>query len=103
MKKMYALLAILLMVVFCLSGCNKVDFDDDEIVGLTSSQIIEKYGDFDRKQGSIESDGLYHDCACGYLVSKEKKDFLGTTPPKYYMIYFDNDGIAYLCRYEEVV
>lgn len=103
MRKLYVLLALLLAVTIYLSCCNQVKFKEDEIIGLTSSQIIDKYGAFDRKQGSPEPDGLYHNCACGYLIEEEKKGFLGTTPPKFFMIYFDNDGIAYWCRYEEVV
>ena len=101
MKKVYILFAALLVIALCLSSCAK--YSEDDIIGLTSSEIIEKYGDFDRKRGTPDEDGLYRDCACGYLISEEKVGFLGTTPPEYFMIYFDENGVAHWCNYEKVV
>lgn len=103
MRRLYVLLSILLVAAVCFSSCNKERYKEEDIVGLTASEIVEEYGDFDRKQGYPDADGLYRNCACGYLISEEKKGVLGTTPPEYFMIYFDDDGIAYWCRYEEVV
>lgn len=104
MKKKFALLlAVIVLITFCFSGCGKVKYDEDKIIGLTSIEIVEKYGDFDRKQGSPGEDGLYRDCSCGYLISEKRVGFLGTTPPEYFMIDFDEDGAAYQCRYEQVV
>ena len=105
MKKLYLVITLLLAAAVLLSGCTKEKFkeDDERIIGLTSLQIIEKYGDFDRKQKQPDKNGLYVNCACGYLISEEKVGFLGTTPPKYFMIYFDYKGVADLCRYEEIV
>jgi len=96
-------LAVLLAVMFCVSGCSKVQYTEDDIVGFTSSEIVEKYGDFDRKQGTPDAKGLYRDCACGYLITEAKTNFFGTTPPEYFMIYFDENGIASWCRYEQIV
>ncbi len=100
MKKLFALVAAVVLITACFSACNK--YDEDKILGLTSAEVIEKYGDFDRKQG-IEEDGLYRNCACGYLVSKSKNFFDGVVVPKYFMISFDEFGIAVCCVYEEVV
>ena len=93
------LLGVLLITVF--SGCSK--YTEDDFLGLTSLEIIEKYGDFDRKRGTPDEDGLYRDCACGYLISEKETNFFGTTPPEYFMIYFDENGIADWCNYEKVV
>ncbi len=93
------LLGVLLITAF--SGCSK--YTEDDIIGLTSLEIIEKYGDFDRKRGTPDEDGLYRDCACGYLISEKETDFFGTTPPEYFMIYFDENGVADWCNYEKVV
>lgn len=103
MKKVYAVSALLFVFLFCFSGCGKDRFKEDDILGSSSLEIMDRYGDFDRAQSSPDGDGLYRDCACGYLVTEAKKGFLGTTPPEYFMIYFDEDGIAVLCRYEQVV
>lgn len=101
MRKIYKLFVALLVIMLCLSSCSK--YTEDDIIGLTSSEIIEKYGDFDRKRGTPDEDGLYRDCACGYLISEKKTDFFGTTPPEYFMIYFDENGVAHWCNYEKVV
>lgn len=100
-KRIIAVTLTVLLLLTVLSGCAK--YSEDDIMGQTSAEIIEKYGDFDRKQGSPDYDGLYRDCACGYLVSEKKVGFLGTTPPEYFMIYFNDDGIADWCDYEQVV
>lgn len=86
-----------------LAGCSKMRYKEDDIIGLTSVEIVEKYGDFDRPQGKPNEDGLYRNCACGYLISEAKKGYLGTTPPEYFMITFDENGIACYCKYEKVV
>lgn len=93
------LTGVLLITAF--SACSK--YTEDDFLGLTSSEIIEKYGDFDRKRGTPDEDGLYRDCACGYLISEKETDFFGTAPPEYFMIYFDKNGVADWCNYEKVV
>ena len=104
MKRKCILFVVIVAILLCFSSCGtKYKYDADEVVGLTSIQIVEKYGDFDRKQGSTGEDGLYRDCACGYLIFEKRVGFFGTTPPEYFMIYFNEDGIADWCRYEQVV
>ena len=56
-RKNYLLFTVIVMIVICFSGCGKSQYTEDEIIGLTSFEIIEKYGDFDRKQGSPGEDG----------------------------------------------
>ncbi|MBR6776885.1 MAG: hypothetical protein IKM27_03975 [Clostridia bacterium] len=97
------LLLLIFAVIFSLFGCSGRRFKEDDIIGLTSAEIIEKYGEFDRPQGKPGEDGLYRNCACGYLISEAKTGYLGTTPPEYFMITFDENGIACYCRYEKVV
>ena len=95
------LLLLGVLLITALSGCSK--YTEDDFLGLTSLEIIEKYGDFDRKRGAPDEDGLYRDCACGYLISEKETNFFGTTPPEYFMIYFDENGVADWCNYEKVV
>lgn len=63
MKKKNVLFAVIVLITICFSGCGKEQYAEDEIVGLTSIEIVEKYGDFDRTQGSPDKNGLYRDCA----------------------------------------
>lgn len=102
MKRILAIILLTLLILCVLSGCEK-KYSEGEIIGLTSSEVVEKYGDFDRKQGTPDEEGLYRDCACGYLISEKRVGFFGTTPPEYFMIYFDGDGVAHWCRCEEIV
>ena len=93
----------LALTLVLLAGCSKTRFKENDIIGLTSAEIVEKYGEFDRPQGKLGEDGLYRNCACGYLISEAKTGYLGTTPPEYFMITFDENGIACYCKYEKVV
>ena len=104
MRKLHVAFIIFLVVSFFLSGCVRYRYSEQEIIGLTSREIIEKYGDFDRTIHALpNADGLYCNCACGYLIAEARKGFLGTTPPEYFMISFDENGIAIWCGYEQVV
>ena len=103
MKNKYVLLAVIVLITICFFGCGKSKYDEDEIIGLTSVEIVEKYGDFDRPQGFPDEDGLYRDCYCGYLISEKSVGFYGSTELEYFMIYFDEDGLAQRCKYEQVV
>ncbi len=92
-----------LFLVLLFSGCDSSRLDENDVIGLTSAEIVAKYGDFDRKQGSPAADGLYRSCACGYLTKEATRGFFGTTPEEYFMIYFDDNGIAHWSRIEAIV
>lgn len=102
MKRIYIILILTLVTLLCFSSCGE-KYSENDFIGLSSLDIVNKFGDFDRKQSIPNDDGLYRNCACGYLVAEAKKGFFGTTPPKYFMIYFDENGIARYCVYEQVV
>ena len=68
----------------------------DYIRYFTSAVGVE----FDNVSMPKSADGLYRNCSCGYIVSQANKGFLGTTPVQVFMIYFDDDGLAYKCAYE---
>ena len=103
MSKKFVLFVLIAVMALGFSGCTKMKYREDQIIGLTSLEIVEKYGDFDRPQGSPGIDGLYRDCSCGYLVAEKRVGFLGSTPPEYFMIDFDENGVAVRCYYEQVV
>ena len=90
--------AMVLLNLFSLCSCGgKYKYDKEWILGKTSSEIEERYGEFDRKprQGSIyEKDGNYYNAQAGYLLKEERVGYLGTDPAEYYMIWFDEYGQA---------
>ena len=95
MKKTVCTVLLLLctLCLFCLTSCSR--YDEDWIIGKTSSEIVEKYGEFDLCFGKTElrADGNYYNGACGYMT---KKIDPGIYPSdEYYMIYFDEEGKAY--------
>ena len=102
MKRKCILFVVIVAILLCFSSCG-TKYDEKEIIGLTSIEVVEKYGNFDRKHGYPNEDGLYCNCACGYLIKPKKVGYLGTTPPEYFMIYFDENGVATLARYEQTV
>ncbi len=102
-KKLICLYCILWIWLLVFSGCQARQYNENDFIGSTSGDIIAEYGDFDRiPQNAQDSDGLYRDCCCGYLVEKADYSFLGNRFDKYFMIYFDEAGLAYRCAYEEV-
>ena len=96
-----ASITLIFMLLFSFLGCTKSQYSESDFIGLTSKEIVEKYGDFDHRRSNPSDDGLYRNCGCGYMVKEAKVGFLGTTPPEYFMVYFDGEGIAYRCAYEE--
>ncbi len=109
MKKHTIILSILIFIS-CFSGCTDVDIDElyikeysaEDVVGFSFSEIEEKYGTFDYSTKNIsEKDGLKNGYLCGYLVVEEFVGFLGTYPPKYFTMEFDDkNNICYKCYYE---
>ena len=80
-------------------------YNDRFIIGSTITEIVERYGDFDRidfnKLEAYEKYETTHtytveDVACIYYIVKDKYiGMLDANPPVYYGVYFENgDGIA---------
>ena len=97
MKRLILMICVLSLMT-ALLGCKA--YDSSDFIGLTSDEIIEKFGEFDNVGMPPSEDGLYRSCACGYVVTESRKGFLGTTPPELFVIHFDDSGIAYKCAYE---
>ncbi len=100
MKYKKIILFILLLIAFTLLfdqyEKHKVEikvflrFDEKDIIGHTKSEIIEKYGEFDRiiekEYNKAKYAGLYH--------VAEKVDFWGPNVSMYYWILFSKEDIA---------
>ena len=68
-------------------------YNDRWIIGKNETQIIDRYGAFDKLVDISYNDKFER----GYCVKNETRDmwFGDIIPPEYYMIYFDENGVAY--------
>lgn len=90
------LLGLLVIVGVILSSLQLkyLDFKNN-VIGKTSAEIQERYGEFDNFQMHPGADGLFRNTSCSYVVIRECVGFLGTTPPYVISIGFDSNGVAY--------
>ena len=96
MKKEKRFISIFILCVLLstvLSGCG---YDEEWIIGKTSVEIQEQYGTFYRVE--LLPDSRYEGY---YLIKEERVGYLGTYPEEYFVIRFDENGIAVDC-YEEL-
>ncbi len=95
-KNIIRIICFMLCGVMLLSfyACTAEPYDEEWIIGKTSEEIKEKYGEFDHTHNDPSEDGLYRDTSCGYLTKDKKVGSLGTSPEEYYMIRFDSEGRA---------
>lgn len=105
MKKVrYAGVFLLLLLLFCLSGCG---YDEEWILGKTSAEIQEKYGTFYKvtllpygDPIEVNENVIYQNAIAYYLIEEERVGWLGTYPEEYFVIRFDENGKAVDCREE---
>ena len=108
MMKRVLCIGLIMVLLATLAGCNLVYrdnkfviFSEKKIVGRTSQEIREKYGFFDYSSKLPEAPGLWRNCCCGYLINEGVRDAFGEPePPMLFMIYFDENGVAYKCTNE---
>ena len=108
MKKRKILLALLclgFLLPLCLSGCG---YDEEWIIGKTSAEIQERYGTFYQVRVlpygdpiEVKEDTVYKNAKGYYHIEEERVGWLGTYPEEYFVIRFDENGIAIDC-YEEL-
>ena len=71
-------------------------YNPDNFIGLTSEQIINRYGEFDR-YSFWDSTENYR--AGVYTVKPKRVGYFGTYNEEYFVIRFDKNGIVYECEY----
>lgn len=90
-----------MILLIGLFGCARSKYSEEDFIGLTSKEIIDKYGDFDHTHNPPGNGGLYRSTRCGYMIKEARAGFLGRIPEEYFMIHFDEEGIAYKCSYQK--
>lgn len=96
----HILYIIIFSLLIFLTGCstNPNNYNEDDILGKTSSEIIEMYGEFDCITMPVCDDGLYRSSRCGYTIKEPKQGFLGTSDEILFFISFDENGYAVKCE-----
>ena len=97
MKRILLTILAILLCLVAFSGCTNSRYDSEWIIGKTSSEVIEKYGEFDCTHMPAGEDGLYRS-KCGYTIKEPQKGFWGTSPEILFYISFDENGIAVACE-----
>lgn len=99
MRRIFLTILAIMLCLSAFAGCsNKSKYDTDWIIGKTSQEIIEIYGDFDRTLVPANEDGLYSKCKCGYTIKEAQQGFLGMSEEKLLFITFDENSIAIECE-----
>ena len=96
MKKYIALVLICFFFGFVLAGCSQ-KYTASDMIGKTSSEIEEIYGEFDCVGVPRSDDGLYKNTFCGYTIREKRPSFWDSIPEKLFFILFDGNGIAHEC------
>ena len=83
-------------LVFGLKHVAKHDYSQKWIIGKTSAEIVEKYGEFDSifSSDKEKTEGLYRNVTCAYQLTKAVTGYWGTGWDSYYLISFDENGVA---------
>ena len=87
---------IVLLTTFLFFGCSK--YNERDLLGKTSAEIVEQYGEFDCIGTPADADGLYRSTTCGYAIREARAGFLGTNPEMLFFISFDANGVAVSCE-----
>ena len=88
---------ILLCLLFAICGCSESRYQETDFLGKSSAEIVDAFGDFDCVGRNADSDGLYRNTSCGYIIEESQKGFFGTDSERLFFISFDENGIAYRC------
>ena len=97
MKRIVWVLLSITLCLVALAGCSDSRYDVDWIIGKTSAEVINKYGEFDCTHMPAGEDGLYRS-KCGYTIKEPRRGFLGTSAEVLFFISFDENGVAVECE-----
>ena len=92
-----AILLLVIVVICCSPRLKPLKYDEDWIIGKTSIEIVNKYGEFDCELMPVSEDGFFKKCRCGYTIKEPQTGYLGTSPEILYFITFDKNGVAIEC------
>ena len=97
------LMIVAILMVLSITGCKSYHnpYNEDDFIGLTAAEIIEKYGEVDHMHRSPDEDGVIRNNAIGYQIGSGKHEIGGKKTPIYFLAYIDENGICYRCEIVE--
>lgn len=100
MRSRYWVVFLLLALImsYSLSACAQHSYDESWIIGKTSSEIEQRYGEFDRFEWGYRDDGLLHSTDAGYIIKESQVSWHGKTTEELFVVHFNEEGIADSCR-----
>ena len=107
MKKEIKIFLVVLLLLLAIVGITLACWQfrylefKNNVLGKTSAEVEELYGEFDNIGMPRGDDGLFRSTRCSYVVIEKRVGFLGTTPPWVISIGFDSNGIAYRVCFEQ--
>ena len=73
-------------------------YNPNQFIELTYDQIVARYGEFDFLRFKDQETGTY---AYGYVVLQGNVGSEAMDPPIYFIVYFNENGVAYKCAYDD--
>ena len=94
----FIIFLFILSLPFIYNGLKRIyfhNYKESLILGKTSAEVVELYGEFDQCTGFRGEDGLLRSGRGVYIVrEREASGFLVYVPQKLFYISFDANGIA---------
>lgn len=104
-KQMIATIVISILLIGLIPGLviSAAYYHSGWVIGKTYEQIEERYGSFDYTRNRTLGDRTTPISSAGYIIVDKYNDrYWGDTVyEQYWMIEFDEDGIAYECHIEQ--
>lgn len=99
-KIIAVVLLIISIILFVILLLPSDKYDEKWIIGKTRAEIVEKYGEFNSYSTITSPNGKFLYDQGSYILKPKKVGFLGTKPPTYFKIKFNQEGKAYECSEE---
>ena len=99
LKKVLCIVVVVALVGALAFAIYKIKkpYNPDRFIGLTYDQIVARYGEFDFYYFKDPETGIY---AYGYIVKGGRMGVEAINPPIYFIVYFNENGVAYTCQYD---
>ena len=99
LKKYLCALLIVVLIGLAIFGIYKFNhrWDEENFIGLSYQEITRRYGRFDKYRTQESGEHVLWGI---YITEEHRAPWFGINYDEYVIIHFDENGIAYKCRYD---